>query len=211
MQTKKNIIKPFSAQARYAKQRKPSWTFLCSSKVCETQKTFMMLSCSIEICEKKFGRIFATVRESPPYLSIRSQPPTLHQIYRVTKQLQTRSRTEKPRAKRKKRKPMRKRTKNETKRKKKIKMIPCMLFSCLLKPTYKRNTNFFYFINGQQRPTEWPINPQNMPNGVAKHAKPRPARCLTETRYMPNRNTKDGLSQCRTCLIAKRIYLFGYV
>lgn len=174
---------------------------------------------SSEVCEKKFGRIFATVRESSPYLSIKSQPPTLHHIYRITKQkIKTRSWSEKPGAeaknqeqKRKKRKPMRKRTKNETKRKKKIKMIPCMLFSCLLKPTYKRNTYFFSFINGQQRPTEWPINTQNMPNGVAKHAKPRPARCLTETRYMPNRNTKDGLSQCRTCLIAKRIYLFGYV
>ena len=45
--------------------------------------------------------------------------------------------------KRKKRKPMRKRTKNETKRKKKIKMTPCMLFSSVLKHTYKRNTYFF--------------------------------------------------------------------
>ena len=82
--------------------------FLISSEVCETQKTFMNLSLfkqsmrnsenlqitfliSSEVSEKKFGRIFATVRESPPYLSIRSQPPTLHQIYRVTKQLQPRS------------------------------------------------------------------------------------------------------------------------
>lgn len=52
------------------------------------QITFLISS---EVSEKKFGRIFATVRESPPYLSIRSQSPTLHQIYRVTKQLQTRS------------------------------------------------------------------------------------------------------------------------
>ena len=84
-------------------------TFLCSSKVCETQKPSYCLSLfkqgmrnsenlqitfliSSEVSEKKFGRIFATVRESPPYLSIRSQPPTLHHIYRITKQkLQTRS------------------------------------------------------------------------------------------------------------------------
>ena len=64
MQTKRTIIK----------------TFLCSSKICETKKTFMMHSCSIEVCEKKFGRIFATVRESSPYLSIKSQPPTIHHI-----------------------------------------------------------------------------------------------------------------------------------
>lgn len=105
---------------------------------------------------------------------------------------------------------MHKRNKNETKRKMKIKMTHCMLFSCLLKHTHKRNTYFFSFINGQQRPPKLPFYLQNMPNGVAKHAKPRPERCLTEMRYMPNRNTKDGLSQCRTCLIAKRIYLYGY-
>ena len=41
------------------------------------QITFLISS---EVSEKKFGRIFATVRESPPYLSIKSQPPTLHHI-----------------------------------------------------------------------------------------------------------------------------------
>lgn len=45
---------------------------------------------------------------------------------------------------------MHKRNKNETKRKKKIKMTPCMLFSSVLKHTYKRNTYFFTFKNGQQ-------------------------------------------------------------
>ena len=110
---------------------------------------------SSEVCEKKFGRIFATVRESSPYLSIKSQPPTLHHIYRITKQRNKPGAEAKNREqKRKKRKPMRKRTKNETKRKKKIKMTPCMLFSSVLKHTYKRNTYFFSFINGQQGPTE---------------------------------------------------------
>lgn len=169
-ETQKTIIKPFTFQSRYANEKNHHKNLLCSSKVCETQKTFMIHSFSIKACEKKFGRIFATVRESPPYLSIRSQPPTLHQIYRVTKQLQTRSWTEKPRAKKKKGKPMHKRTKNETKRNMKIKMTPCMLFSSLLKHTYKRNTYFFSFINGQQGPPERPINLQNMPNGVAKYA-----------------------------------------
>ena len=108
-ETQKTIIKPFSLKSRYANEKNYHKTFLCSSKICETKKTFKNLSLfnqgmrkeenlhiasliSSEVCEKKFGRIFATVRESPPYLSIRSQPPTLHHIYRITKQkLQTRS------------------------------------------------------------------------------------------------------------------------
>lgn len=187
-ETQKTIIKPFSFQSRYSNEKNHYKTFLCSSKVCETQKTFMMHSCSIEVCEKKFGRIFATVRESPPYLSIRSQPPTLHQIYRVTKQLQTRSWTEKQREKRKKRKHKHNVPKKKQNEKKKIKMTTCVLFSCLLKPTYKRNTYFLSFIKGKQRPPKWPINPQNMPNGVAKHAKPRPETCQAEARKMPNRD-----------------------
>ena len=79
-ETQKTIIKPFSFQSRYSNEKNHYKTFLCSSKVCETQKTFMMHSCSIEVCEKKFGRKYATVRESSPYLSIKSQPPTLHHI-----------------------------------------------------------------------------------------------------------------------------------
>ena len=31
-------------------------------------------------------------------------------------------------------------------------MMTCMLFSSLLKHTYKRNTYFFSFIKGKQRP-----------------------------------------------------------
>ena len=75
MQTKRTIIKPFSVKQGMRNSENLQITFLISS----------------EVSEKKFGRIFATVRESPPYLIIRSQPPTLHQIYRVTKQVQTRS------------------------------------------------------------------------------------------------------------------------
>ena len=143
-ETKKTFIKPFSAQARYAKQRKPSWTFLCSSKVCEKKKTFMILSCSIEICEKKFGRIFATVRESPPFLSNRSLPPYPPTIDRITKQrYKPRAKPKNQEEKRKKGKSMHKRTKNETKRKKKIKITTCMLFSSLLKHTHKETPTSF--------------------------------------------------------------------
>lgn len=92
-----------------------------------------------------------------------------------------------------------------------------MLFSSLLRHTYKRNTYFFSFINGQRSRQNDPLTCKtclialrNMPNRGTKHAKSRHERCLTETRYMPNRNTKDALSQCQTCLIAKRIYLYGY-
>ena len=173
-ETKKTFIKPFSARARYAKQRKPSWTFLCSSKV----------------CEKKFDRIFATVPESPPFLSNRSLPPYPPTIDRITKQrYKPRAKPKNQEQKRKKGKPMHKRTKNETKRKKKIKITTCMLFSSLLKHTHKRNTYFFSFINGQQKPSKWPINLQNMPNGVAKHAKPRHERCPFAMPNMPNRET----------------------
>ena len=207
-ETQKTIIKPFSAQARYAKQRKPSWTFLCSSKICETKKTFMNLSLFKQVMRNSknlhdaflFNRgmrkeVRSHICDRPrviPYLSIRSQPPTLHQIYRVTKQLQTRSWTENPREKRKKRKPMHNVPKKKQNEKKKIKMTTCMLFSCLLNTTYKRKTYFFSFINGQQRPPKWPINLQNMPNGVAKHAKPRRDTCPIVTRKMPFRNAKHA-------------------
>lgn len=161
MQTKRTIIKPFSIKQGMRNSENLQITFLISS----------------EVSEKKFGRIFATVRESPPYLSIRSQSPTLHQIYRVTKQLQTRSWTEKPRAKKKKGKPMHKLTKNETKRKRKIKMTPCMLFSYLLKHTHKRNSYFFSKINGQHCRKNNPLTYKtclmalrNMPNRGAIHA-----------------------------------------
>lgn len=126
---------------------------------------------SSEVCEKKFGRIFATVRESSPYLSIRSQAPTLHHIYRITKQKRkTRSWSENKSKKGRSANPCVNVLKTKQNEKKKIKMTPCMLFSSLLKHTYKRNTYFFSFINGQQRQPKWPINPQNMPNGVAKDA-----------------------------------------
>lgn len=119
------------------------------------EKTFMILSCSIEVCEKKFGRIFATVRESPPFLNNRSLPPYPPTIDRITKQrYKPRAKPKTQEQKRKKGKPMHKRTKNETKRKKKIKITTCMLFSSLLRHTYKRNTYFFSFINGQQKPSK---------------------------------------------------------
>ena len=195
MRNKENLHEPFSVQARYAKRRKPSWYFPVQSRYAKRSSVAYLrpseshpLSLATEAC--------------PPY------PPT---IDRITKQrYKPRAKPKNQEQKRKKRKPMHKRTKNETKRKKKIKITTSMLFSSLLRHTYKRNTYFFSFINGQQKPSKWPINLQNMPNGVAKHAKSRHERCLTETRYMPNRNTKDALSQCQTCLIAKRIYLYGY-
>ena len=66
-------------------------TFLSSSEVSETQKTFMNLSLfkqsmrnsenhqitfliSSEVSEKKFGRIFATVRGSPHTLESEASP-----------------------------------------------------------------------------------------------------------------------------------------
>lgn len=106
---------------------------------------------------------------------------------------------------------MHKLTKNETKRKKENKNDYLCAFFMFIKYNIQKKTYFFSFIKGKQRPPKWPINLQNMPNGVAKHAKPRPERCLTEMRYMANRNTKDALSQYQTCLIAERIYLFGYL
>lgn len=195
MRKEKTFIEPFSVQARYAKRRKPSWYFPVQSRYAKRSSVAYLrpsgsptLTLATETC--------------PPY------PPT---IDRITKQrYKPRAKPKNQEQKRKKGKPMHKRTKNETKRKKKIKITTCMLFSSLLKHTHKKNTYFFSFINGQQKPSKWPINLQNMPNGVAKHAESRHERCLTETRYMPNRNTKDALSQCQTCLITKRIYLYGY-
>lgn len=43
-ETQKTIIKPFSVQARYAKLKNLHIAFLCSSKVCETQKPSYCLS-----------------------------------------------------------------------------------------------------------------------------------------------------------------------
>lgn len=91
----------------------------------------------------------------PPFLSNRSLAPYPPTIDRITKQrYKPRAKPKNQEQKRKKGKPMNKRTKNETKRKKKIKITTCMLFSSLLKHTYKRNTYFFSFINGQQKPSK---------------------------------------------------------
>ena len=105
----------------------------------------------------------------PPY------PPT---IDRITKQrYKPRAKPKNQEQKRKKRKPMHKRTKNETKRKKKIKITTCMLFSSLLRHTYKRNTYFFSFINGQRSRQNDPLTCKT---------------CLMALRNMPNRGTKDA-------------------
>ena len=105
----------------------------------------------------------------PPY------PPT---IDRITKQrYKPRAKPKNQEQKRKKGKPMHKRTKNETKRKKKIKITTCMLFSSLLRHTYKRNTYFFSFINGQRSRQNDPLTCKT---------------CLMALRNMPNRGTKDA-------------------
>lgn len=69
-ETQKTILKASSCKERYAKRKKLHRTFLIS----------------IEVCEKKFGRIFANVPESPPFLSNRSLPPYPPTIDRITKQ-----------------------------------------------------------------------------------------------------------------------------
>ena len=58
-ETQRTILKASSCKERYAKRKNLHRTFLIS----------------IEVCEKKFGRIFATVPESPPFLSNRSLAP----------------------------------------------------------------------------------------------------------------------------------------
>ena len=125
MRNKENLHEPFSVQAKNAKRKNLHRTFLIS----------------IEVCEKKFGRIFATVPESPPFLSNRSLSPLPSTIDRITKQrYKPRANPKNQEQKRKKGKPMHKRTKNETKRKKKIKITTCMLFSSLLRHTYKETS-----------------------------------------------------------------------
>ena len=161
-ETQKTILKASSCKERYAKRKNLHRTFLIS----------------IEVCEKKFGRIFATVPESPPFLSNRSLPPYPPTIDRITKQrYKPRAKPKNQEQKRKKGKPMHKRTKNETKRKKKIKITTCMLFSSLLRHTYKRNTYFFSFINGQRSRQNDPLTCKT---------------CLMALRNMPNRGTKDA-------------------
>ena len=94
-------------------------------------------------------------RVPPLTLATEACPPYPPTIDRITKQrYKPRAKPKNQEQKRKKGKPMHKRTKNETKRKKKIKITTCMLFSSLLKHTHKRNTYFFSFINGQQKPSK---------------------------------------------------------
>ena len=139
MRNKENLHEPFSVQAKNAKRKNLHRTFLIS----------------IEVCEKKFGRIFATVREPTLTLATETCPPYPPTINRITKQrYKPRAKPKNQEEKRKKGKPMHKRTKNETKRKNKIKITTCMLFSSLLKHTDKRNTYFFSLINGQQKPSK---------------------------------------------------------
>lgn len=78
-------------------------------------------------------------RVTPLTLATEACPPYPPTIDRITKQrYKPRAKPKNQEQKRKKGKPMHKRTKNETKRKEKIKKNPCMLFSCLLKQTYKK-------------------------------------------------------------------------
>ena len=114
----------------------------------------------------------------PPSLATEACPPYPPTIDRITKQrYKPRAKPKNQEQKRKKGKPMHKRTKNETKRKKKIKITTCMLFSSLLRHTYKRNTYFFSFINGQRSRQNDPLTCKT---------------CLMALRNMPNRGTKDA-------------------
>lgn len=99
MRNKENLHEPFSVQAKNAKRKNLHRTFLIS----------------IEVCEKKFGRIFATVPESPPLtLATEACPPYPPTIDRITKQrYKPRAKPKNQKQKRKKGKPMHKRTKNE--------------------------------------------------------------------------------------------------
>ena len=56
-------------------------------------------------------------------------------------------------------------------------MTTCVLFSCLLNPTYKRNTYFFSFINGQKGRQNDPLTYKT---------------CLMALRNMPKRRPKDA-------------------
>lgn len=160
------------------KRRKPSRKLPHVKRGMRKENLHRTFLISIEVCEKKFGRIFATVPESPPFLSNRSLPPYPPTIDRITKQrYKPRAKPKNQEQKRKKGKPMHKRTKNETKRKKKIKITTCMLFSSLLKHTHKRNTYFFSFINGQRSRQNDPLTCKT---------------CLMALRNMPNRGTKDA-------------------
>ena len=133
MRNKENLHEPFSVQAKNAKRKNLHRTFLIS----------------IEVCEKKFGRIFATVPESPPFLSNRSLPPYPPTIDRITKQrYKPRAKPKNQEQKRKKGKPMHKRTLNE----KNNKNETMYAFFIFIKAHIQRNTYFFSFINGQQKP-----------------------------------------------------------
>ena len=128
MRNKENLHEPFSVQAKNAKRKNLHRTFLIS----------------IEVCEKKFGRIFATVREPTLTLATETCPHLPSTIDRITKQrYKPEANPKNQEQKRKKGKPMHKRTKNETKRKKKIKITTCMLFSSLLKHTHKETPTSF--------------------------------------------------------------------
>ena len=76
--------------------------------------------------------------QSHPLTLASEASPLPSTIDRITKQrYKPRAKPKNQEQKRKKGKPMHKRTKNETKRKKKIKITTCMLFSSLLRHTYK--------------------------------------------------------------------------
>ena len=100
-ETLKNIIKPFSFQSRYANEKNHHKTFLCSSKICETKKTFMNLSLLKQDMRKEenlhepfSAQARYAKRSSVAYLRpSESHPLTLvseasplpsHHIYRIT-------------------------------------------------------------------------------------------------------------------------------